>query len=260
MRGDINGTSTLLDDTATDVNATTCGGTLDDNNMFGEGRLNAFAAVSAAPRGPTGTLAGRVTDAATGAGIAGATVTATGPSQRTATTGNDGSYTLPLAAGTYTVTASHGLYNSATATGVVITANPPTTRTFALTRLPTGTLTGAVTAQSTGLPLAVELGPGMLNGIFDGIQRPLDKLMESSGTYIDRGIVVNALSQDTKWPFTPSVKKGDEVVTVGGLYGRIMSLDAEKVSLKIAESVKIDVERSKVVRVVTPRIEEVESK
>jgi preprotein translocase subunit YajC len=57
-----------------------------------------------------------------------------------------------------------------------------------------------------------------------------------------------------------NLKKGDEVVTVGGLYGRIMSLDAEKVSLKIAENVKIDVERSKVVRVVTPRIEEVESK
>jgi preprotein translocase subunit YajC len=57
-----------------------------------------------------------------------------------------------------------------------------------------------------------------------------------------------------------NLKKGDEVVTVGGVYGRIMSLDAEKVSLKIAENVKIDVERSKVVRVVTPRIEEVESK
>jgi preprotein translocase subunit YajC len=57
-----------------------------------------------------------------------------------------------------------------------------------------------------------------------------------------------------------NLKKGDEVVTVGGLYGRIMSLDAEKVSLKIAENVKIDVERSKVVRVVTPHVGEVESK
>jgi len=75
----------------------------------------------------------------------------------------------------------------------------------------TSGLTVGEPVVSTGLPLAVELGPGMLNGIFDGIQRPLDKLMESSGTYIDRGIVVNALSQDTKWPFTPSVKKGDEV-------------------------------------------------
>ena len=57
-----------------------------------------------------------------------------------------------------------------------------------------------------------------------------------------------------------NLKKGDEVVTVGGLYGRIMSLDAEKVSLKIAENVKVDVERSKIVRVTTARVEEVESK
>ena len=57
-----------------------------------------------------------------------------------------------------------------------------------------------------------------------------------------------------------NLKKGDEVVTVGGIYGRIMSLDAEKVSLKIAENVKVDVERSKIVRVTTPRLEEVESK
>lgn len=64
---------------------------------------------------------------------------------------------------------------------------------------------------STGLPLAVELGPGMLNGIFDGIQRPLDKIREASGTYIDRGITVNALSREAKWAFTPSVAVGDEV-------------------------------------------------
>ena len=75
----------------------------------------------------------------------------------------------------------------------------------------TGGLTVGEPVVSTGLPLAVELGPGMLNGIFDGIQRPLDKLHESSGTYIDRGLVVNALSQDAKWTFTPQVKQGDEV-------------------------------------------------
>jgi V/A-type H+/Na+-transporting ATPase subunit A len=64
---------------------------------------------------------------------------------------------------------------------------------------------------STGLPLAVELGPGMLNGIFDGIQRPLDKIMQASGTYIDRGITVNALSREATWAFTPAVAVGDEV-------------------------------------------------
>ena len=75
----------------------------------------------------------------------------------------------------------------------------------------TGGLTVGEPVVSTGLPLAVELGPGMLNGIFDGIQRPLDKINEASGTYIDRGIVVNSLSREKKWTFTPSVKKGDEV-------------------------------------------------
>ena len=76
----------------------------------------------------------------------------------------------------------------------------------------TGGLTIGEPVVSTGLPLAVELGPGMLNGIFDGIQRPLDKINEVSGTYIDRGITVNSLSREAKWKFTPSVKKGDEVL------------------------------------------------
>jgi V/A-type H+/Na+-transporting ATPase subunit A len=67
---------------------------------------------------------------------------------------------------------------------------------------------------STGLPLAVELGPGMLNGIFDGIQRPLDKIMQASGTYIDRGITVNALSREATWSFTPGVEVG--AVVQGG--------------------------------------------
>jgi V/A-type H+/Na+-transporting ATPase subunit A len=75
----------------------------------------------------------------------------------------------------------------------------------------TGGLTVGEPVVSTGLPLAVELGPGMLNGIFDGIQRPLDKIQEASGTYIDRGITVNALSREQTWSFTPSVSVGDVV-------------------------------------------------
>lgn len=64
---------------------------------------------------------------------------------------------------------------------------------------------------STGLPLSVELGPGMLNGIYDGIQRPLDKIREQSGDFIARGIEVSSLDRDRKWHFTPSVGVGDEV-------------------------------------------------
>lgn len=64
---------------------------------------------------------------------------------------------------------------------------------------------------STGLPLAVELGPGMLNGIYDGIQRPLERIQEKTGIYITRGVVVHALDREKKWAWTPRVKPGDEV-------------------------------------------------
>ena len=56
-----------------------------------------------------------------------------------------------------------------------------------------------------------------------------------------------------------NLKKGDEVVTVGGVYGRIMSLTDEKVSLKIADNVKVDVERAKIARVLVPHVGEVEA-
>ncbi|MGI8747620.1 MAG: V-type ATP synthase subunit A, partial [Deinococcus sp.] len=64
---------------------------------------------------------------------------------------------------------------------------------------------------STGLPLSVELGPGMLNGIYDGIQRPLDKIREQSGDFIARGIEVSSLDRTRRWSFTPRVGVGDEV-------------------------------------------------
>ena len=64
---------------------------------------------------------------------------------------------------------------------------------------------------STGNPLAVELGPGLLAGIFDGIQRPLKLIEEASGSFIARGIKVPALNREKKWPFTPKVKVGDQV-------------------------------------------------
>ncbi|MGY2892601.1 V-type ATP synthase subunit A [Deinococcus sp. UYEF24] len=64
---------------------------------------------------------------------------------------------------------------------------------------------------STGLPLSVELGPGMLNGIYDGIQRPLDKIRELSGDFIARGIEVSSLDRTRTWAFTPRVAAGDTV-------------------------------------------------
>ncbi len=65
--------------------------------------------------------------------------------------------------------------------------------------------------ETTGLPLSVELGPGMLNGIYDGIQRPLDRILEESGSFIGRGIEVSPLDRQRKWAFTPRVRPGDRV-------------------------------------------------
>lgn len=64
---------------------------------------------------------------------------------------------------------------------------------------------------NTGMPLAVELAPGLLTSIYDGIQRPLPKIMERSGEYIKRGIEVPAIDRTKKWKFTPVVKKNDRV-------------------------------------------------
>jgi V/A-type H+-transporting ATPase subunit A len=63
----------------------------------------------------------------------------------------------------------------------------------------------------TDEPLFVELGPGLIESIFDGIQRPLDIIKESTGDYITRGIEISALERDRKWHFRPTVKSGAEV-------------------------------------------------
>ncbi len=63
----------------------------------------------------------------------------------------------------------------------------------------------------TDRPLSVELGPGLMGAIFDGIQRPLDRIREMSGDYIERGIDVEALDSEKKWHFTPLRKTGDRV-------------------------------------------------
>ena len=73
---------------------------------------------------------------------------------------------------------------------------------------------------STGSPLSVELGPGLLEGIFDGIQRPLNVLMQLSGGRIGRGLEVNALDRNKKWHFVPTAKVGDSVVA-GDVIGTV---------------------------------------
>lgn len=73
---------------------------------------------------------------------------------------------------------------------------------------------------STGTPLSVELGPGLITSIYDGIQRPLDDIMKVSGNNLERGVEVPALKRDIKWDFIPCKKEGDKVVA-GDVIGTV---------------------------------------
>ena len=73
---------------------------------------------------------------------------------------------------------------------------------------------------STGAPLSVELGPGLIGSIYDGIQRPLDDIMKISGNLLERGVSVPSLKRDLKWEFQPSVKVGD-MVEAGDVLGTV---------------------------------------
>ena len=65
--------------------------------------------------------------------------------------------------------------------------------------------------ESMGVPMSVELGPGLIASIYDGIQRPLDDIMKISGNNLKRGVEVPSLKRDRMWEFVPAVKAGDQV-------------------------------------------------
>jgi len=69
-------------------------------------------------------------------------------------------------------------------------------------------------------PLSVELGPGLIEAIYDGIQRPLPDIAAQTGAFITRGVEVPALPRDKKWKFVPTVKKGQQVVA-GDIIGTV---------------------------------------
>jgi V/A-type H+-transporting ATPase subunit A len=72
----------------------------------------------------------------------------------------------------------------------------------------------------TGVPLSVELGPGIITNFYDGIQRPLLDIKNQAGDFITRGINVPGLDPDKRWEFNPTVKKGDELVE-GDILGEV---------------------------------------
>ncbi|MBQ8572788.1 MAG: V-type ATP synthase subunit A [Ruminococcus sp.] len=78
--------------------------------------------------------------------------------------------------------------------------------------------------ESTGSPLSVELGPGLISNIYDGIQRPLEDIMKVCGTNLERGVEVPSLSREKKWKFTPTVSAGNRV-EAGDTIGTVQETD-----------------------------------
>ena len=74
--------------------------------------------------------------------------------------------------------------------------------------------------ESMEVPMSVELGPGLITSIYDGIQRPLDDIMKVSGNSLKRGVEVPSLKRNLKWEFVPTAKVGDEVET-GDVIGTV---------------------------------------
>ncbi len=146
LRGDIAATRGVLDATSIDVNDTSCGGTAADNNVFGEGRLDAFAAVSNSPRGPVGSASGTITSSA--GALAGATVAVQGPISRTAVSGADGTYRFQtLSVGDYTVTVSKFGYQTFTG-AVTVLEGQTAVRDAVLTAAASATITGTVSSTA----------------------------------------------------------------------------------------------------------------
>ncbi|MEU4195774.1 S8 family serine peptidase [Kribbella sp. NPDC026611] len=169
LKGDVAATRALLNQTAVDTANDQCGGTAENNNVFGQGRLDALALVAAAPIGDTGTLTGTVTAATGGAPLAGASVTVktAGQPDKVLTTGSNGSFSSVLPAGSYDLTVASFGYQTQTAT-VTVTTGQSTTKNFALASSPQVSVGGTVSDGSGhGWPLYAKVsveGPG---GVFD---------------------------------------------------------------------------------------------
>ena len=153
--GDIAGTRSILDGTAVDTSDLSCGGVAENNSVWGQGKLDAFAAVTQSPRVPQGTLQGTVTDAVTGLPISGAAVRAVGPVTRDAAADAVGFYDLRLSEGSYAVSVSAYGYLPGTAAGVVVVDSATTVQDFALAPAPAYNVSGFVRDQDfQPIPLA----------------------------------------------------------------------------------------------------------
>ncbi len=94
-----------------------------------------------------------------------------------------------------------------------------------------------VAVESTGYPLSVELGPGMIENIYDGIQRPLEKIMAICGNTIQRGIEVSPIDHEKKWDFVPRVSVGD-YVTHGDIIGTVQETSVMEHRIMVPQGVE----------------------
>ncbi len=95
---------------------------------------------------------------------------------------------------------------------------------------------------STDMPLSVELAPGIIEGIYDGIQRPLEKIVEKYGDRITRGIEIKSLSRDKKWDFKPLKKVGDKVVA-GDALGYVQETPSVKHKIMVPYGVAGEIKK-----------------
>ncbi|HRR91016.1 MAG TPA: V-type ATP synthase subunit A [bacterium] len=98
--------------------------------------------------------------------------------------------------------------------------------------------------ETTGFPLSVELGPGLIGAIFDGIQRPLRSVAERVGEYITRGIDVPSLDRDKRWHFKPLVKRGARVES-GDIIGEVKETETITHRIMIPPGIRGTVEEIK---------------
>ncbi len=91
--------------------------------------------------------------------------------------------------------------------------------------------------ESMGVPMSVELGPGLITSIYDGIQRPLDDIMKVSGNSLKRGVEVPSLKRDLKWEFVPTVQAGDEVAE-GDVFGTVQETIVVQQKIMVPYGVK----------------------
>ena len=91
--------------------------------------------------------------------------------------------------------------------------------------------------ESMGVPMSVELGPGLITSIYDGIQRPLDDIMKISGNNLKRGVEVASLKRDKKWKFVPVAKAGDEV-EAGDVLGTVQETIVVQQKIMVPYGVK----------------------